>query len=134
MRPSWEAGHGEDIANDGLGLFVDAEGIAGDLAGVDGPVAGQHVAVEILHEQARGGPIVPVQALFPELALGLQHRAQHGRGKVPEVENLDGNARGHGYPCWTRWHAEGCRAFAVRALSKRKISKVPCGHCATSCG
>ena len=89
------SGQGKDVADHGLGLLVDAEDVAGDLAGLQRRVAGQHVVVEILHQQLGRGAVVPVQALLPQLALGLQHGAQHRRRKVPQVENLDGNARCH---------------------------------------
>ena len=46
------AGQGKDVADDRLGLLVDAEDIAGDLACLQGRIAGQHVAVEILHQQS----------------------------------------------------------------------------------
>ena len=84
------AGQSEYIADDGLGLLVDAEHVARHLAGFKGGVAGQHVVVEILHQQPGRGAIVPVQALLPELALRLQHGAQHRRREVPQVENFDG--------------------------------------------
>ncbi len=42
------AGQGKDVADNGLGLLVDAEGIAGDLAILQGRVSGQHVVVQIL--------------------------------------------------------------------------------------
>ena len=101
------AAEGEDVADDGLGFFVDAEGIAGDLSGLDGRVTGEHVAVKVLHEELGAGAIVPVEALAPDFGLGIEHRAEQRRREVPEVENLDGNAGCHGSPgYWTAGFGE----------------------------
>ena len=63
--PVSAAGQGKDVADDGLCLLVDAEDVAGYLAVLDGGVAGQHVAVKVLHQQPGAGAIVPVKALLP---------------------------------------------------------------------
>jgi hypothetical protein len=47
-----DAGKSEDVADHRLGLLVDAEDVAGDIAGLHGGVAGQHAVVQVLHQQA----------------------------------------------------------------------------------
>ena len=96
-----EAGQRKGVADDGLGLLVNAEGVADDLAVLQGRIAGQRVAVQVLRQQLGRGVVVPVQPLDPQRALGLQHRKQHRRGKVPQVEDLDGRAGSHGFSQWT---------------------------------
>ena len=88
----------EDIPDDGFGVFVDAEDVAGDAAGVYGDVAGEGAGVEILEEKLGGGEIVPVEALLPEGALSFEHRAQHGRGEVSQIENLQRKTGCHAMP------------------------------------
>ena len=90
------AGQRKYVADHGLGLLVDAEGIAGNVAVLQSRVAGQHVAIEILRQQFDRAAVIPVQKPLPLFALGLQHRQQYRRRKVPQVEDLDGNARCHG--------------------------------------
>ena len=80
-RAVGSAGQGEHVADHRLGLLVDAEDVAGHLVRLKRRVARQHVVVEILHQQPCRSAIVPVQALLPQLAFGIQHRAQHGAAK-----------------------------------------------------
>ena len=95
------AGQRKDVADDGLGLLIDAEDIADDMACLQGRVAGQHVAVDILHQQVCRDVVVPMEALLPQFALRLQHGAQHRRLKVPQVEDLEGGAHCHASPLAT---------------------------------
>ena len=116
------AGQGKDVADDGLGLLVDAEGIAGDLTCLEGRVAGEHVAVEILHQKFGRGSIVPVQALFPQFALGIEHRAEHRRREVPQVEDLNGNTGCHASPIGS---SQPCaEAEPARGLAKLQNTRV----------
>ena len=88
---------GEDIADDRLAFLVDAEGVAGDAPAVDSGVAGQHVVVEILHEQTRGGAVIPMETLAPNNGFGFQQGPEHRCAEVAQIEDFQGNARSHAY-------------------------------------
>src|ERR1700690_2122343 len=90
-----DSGQSKYIPDDSLGFFVDTECVAGDLTSLEGRIAGEHVVVEILHEQLGGGAVIPVQALQPEFALGIEYRSEDRCSKVPQVEDLNGKVRCH---------------------------------------
>ena len=56
----------ENIADDGLGVFIDTKGISNNSIFMQGDVACEGTAVQILRQQARGVLEVPVKAVLPE--------------------------------------------------------------------
>ena len=82
-------GQDENVADDGLGAFIDAEAVADDAAAKQGDEAREDLLIEVLEEKLGGGGIVPAEALAPEDGFFLEDGAELGRLEVPEVKDLD---------------------------------------------
>jgi len=67
---------GENIADDGLGLLLHAEGVATDFALVGGDIANEQVRVHVLQQQVGRSAIVPMQTFAPQCTLFVEQRAQ----------------------------------------------------------
>jgi hypothetical protein len=82
-------GHGENIADDGFGLLIDAKNETDDPIGAQSGEAGQHVIVKVLHQQSRRSTIIPVKSLFPKDSLCLKHWTERGGREMAKIKNFD---------------------------------------------
>ena len=71
-------GGGEEVADDGFGVLVDAEGVADDLAAVEGDEAGEDAIVQVLEEEVGGGAVIPAETALPGGGLLGEERGATG--------------------------------------------------------
>ena len=69
---------GEDVADHGFVLFIDAEEVACNTPILNGYVTGQQARIQILQQQIGGGSVIPFEALAPQTGFGFEQRAQAG--------------------------------------------------------
>ena len=117
-------GRGEEVADDGFGVFVDAEGVTDDLAAVEGDEAGEDAVVEVLEEEVGGGAVIPAETALPGGGLLGEERAQLARVEVAEVEDFElwrgrgqgvssgGRFTGHSSAYRMRWILHATWTFA----------------------
>src|ERR1700722_1085450 len=80
----------KEIADHSLAAFIDEKRIAEDFPAVNGGIAGKDFRIDVAQNHLRRAAVVPGEQARPYLRFLFQKRTQIRRGKMPEVENLQG--------------------------------------------
>src|SRR5437762_11069924 len=78
----------EQVSDHAFAVFVNKKGVAEDPPARNRRVPRKKLGVHIPQNHFRRTAVIPTQQLRPDVYLVLEQRAQIGRRKVSEVENL----------------------------------------------